>query len=652
MNLRAPPSGLRQVLRAGLFIFAGGSLQASAGDPKPPASLDDLLNQKVSAAAKYEQTVREAAASVTIVTSQDIEDFGFATLAELLSSVRSFYVSYDRNYDYAGVRGFSRPTDYNDRILLLVDGHTLNENTYGQAPIGTDVFLPLEAIERVEIVRGPGSALYGTYAMLAVINVVTKTGASIDGGRVSAEAGSFGRKGASFTWGKAYEGGLDLRVAASALDVDGQDLFYPEYVGVGDGDGVARDLDRDRAFGALISARYGKTSVRAGATSRSKRFPTGAYGVDFGDPRSKTRDERQWVDLSQDLPISFDKTLSLRAWADRYFYVGDYPYGALFLDETNGLWAGGEGRFTWDLRSDHRLTIGTEYRHSFQSTYASGDEGSALEETNVRSSAVAVYAQDEVRVYRGLSVTGGLRFDHVSTSGSSLTPRIGLVQNLGTKGAVKLLYGEAFRAPSTYESLFAGEAEGGKLEAERIRTLELTVESKISSWLVGTLSGYRYQMRNLIDPELDSQGEIQYSNAGRVTATGLELQLDARLPGGFRLGMSYGRQRARDDQKTVLTNSPEQVFKASLAGNILGAVTAGLRLRCESSRITVYRTETAPYCVTDLNLTSKAIAGFSLSLNLRNAFDRRYETPGGLEHLQLAIPQDGRSLVGRLTWTF
>ena len=93
--------------------LAGSPLLAeekeAGGDPKA-ATLDELLSQKVSSAAKYEQTVREAAASVTIVTAQEIETFGFATLAELLSSVRSFYVSYDRNYDYVGTRGL-QPSD-------------------------------------------------------------------------------------------------------------------------------------------------------------------------------------------------------------------------------------------------------------------------------------------------------------------------------------------------------------------------------------------------------------------------------------------------------------------------------------------------------------------------------------------------------------
>lgn len=655
MGLFGLSPDLRRALRAAALLVVVPGAPAWAGDPPTRPSLDDLLNQKVSAAAKYEQTVREAAASVTIVTSQDIEDFGFETVAELLSSVRGFYLSYDRNYEYVGVRGFSRPTDYNDRILLLVDGHTVNENTYGGAQIGTDLLIPLDAVERVEIVRGPGSALYGTYAMLAVINVITRSGAAIDGLRASAELGSFRRKGGALTWGKTYGDGLDLLVSVNALDVPGRDHFYSEYAD--EGDGVARGLDGDRAVGMLLSARLEGTALHAGATSRTKEIPTGAYGVTFGDPRAETVDRHQWVDASRDFPLAFDKALSVRVFADRYFYEGSYPYDVPYRDRTTGVWAGAETRLTWDLRSDHRLTFGAEYRYNFRSTYEESESGSPFTGADVSSSAVAFYVQDEVRLHRQLSLTAGLRYDRFSTTGSGLTPRAGLVYDLGRRGAVKLLYGEAFRSPSTYEVLYAAVPEGGvgdtTLQSERIRTLELTVEDKPLPWLVATLSGHRYQMRDLIDPAGYSDGSITYGNKGRVTATGLEAQLDTRLPGGLRLGVSYGLESARDQDDVTLTNSPRHIFKASLAGGLLGgAVHAGLRLRCESGRGTVYGTETASWCVTDLSLRSRPVAGLSLSLTLRNALDRDYATPGGLEHRQPAIQQDGRSLVGRLTWSY
>lgn len=634
----------------------------AAGNSKAP-SLDDLLSQKVSASAKYEQTVRDAAASVTIVTAQEIETFGFTTLAELLSSVRSFYVSYDRNYDYVGTRGFSRPTDYNDRILLLLDGHAINENTYGEAAIGTDFALPLSSVERVEIVRGPGSALYGTYAMLAVVNVITKSGAALDGLRASAALGSFGRKEAEVTGGKRFASGLDLSGSARYLKIDGQDLFYPEYKDQG---GVARRLDYDEAFAALVSARLGSTSLRTGASWREKGIPTGAFGIIFGDPRAKTIDEREWVDLSHEFPLGYDKALTVRAYYDWYRYDGAYPYDTgLLTDHTRGVWAGGEARLTWDLSSGHRLTLGSEYRYNFRSTYSWETAGVPQYNADIHSSIASAYAQDEVQIFRHLSLTLGLRYDHFSTSGSAVTPRAGIVYSYSKQGTLKLLYGEAFRAPSTYEVLFQGPADAANpsLTNERIRTYELNVEQRLTPWLQGTVSAYHYTMKDLIDPFLDSGGNVLYRNHGTASANGMEVQLDTRLPSGLRATVSYALQVAKDEDNAAgadvfgeengrLSNSPKNVFKAMVSGELFGAVIAGARFRCESPRLTVYGTETPSYCLTDLNLTSKPLSGFSLSLAFRNLFDRRYATPGGVEHIQPAIEQDGRNLFGRVSWSF
>ena len=103
--------------------------------------LVDLSIDSVYSASAYAQKITEAPASVSIVTSDDIDAFGYRTLADVLRSVRGFYVTNDRNYSYLGVRGFSRPGDYNARILLLVDGHRMNDNVFGSALLGTEFAL-------------------------------------------------------------------------------------------------------------------------------------------------------------------------------------------------------------------------------------------------------------------------------------------------------------------------------------------------------------------------------------------------------------------------------------------------------------------------------------------------------------------------------
>ncbi len=135
----------------------------------PPGSDETLLFQDIPSvfgASKYEQKVSEAPSSISIVTAEDIKKYGYRTLADILRSVRSFYISYDRSYSYAGARGFGRPGDYNSRILVLIDGHRSNDNVYDGALLGTEGVIDVDLIDRVEIIRGPGSSLYGSNAFL------------------------------------------------------------------------------------------------------------------------------------------------------------------------------------------------------------------------------------------------------------------------------------------------------------------------------------------------------------------------------------------------------------------------------------------------------------------------------------------------------
>jgi outer membrane receptor for ferrienterochelin and colicins len=178
-----------------LFTGAGaGRLEAQTA--KAPSdlmdmSLQDLMKVEIDSvygASKYKQKVTAAPASITIITAEEIKRYGYRTLADILRDVPGFYVTYDRNYNYVGVRGFGRPGDYNSRILLLVDGHRINDNIDDQAFIGTDFPVDISLIDRVEVIRGPNSSLYVASALLGIVNIVTRH--DISGVTVSEEAAS------------------------------------------------------------------------------------------------------------------------------------------------------------------------------------------------------------------------------------------------------------------------------------------------------------------------------------------------------------------------------------------------------------------------------------------------------------------------------
>ena len=160
------------------------SSAASAQPRLPDLSLEELMKLdagQVFGASERLQPVTEAPASVSFITAEEIARYGYRTLADILRGVRGMYVTNDRNFSYVGTRGFAKPGDYNSRILLLVNGHRVNDNVFGQAEIGAEFGLDPAMFERVEIIRGPASSLYGDSAFFAVVNVITRTGASLDG---------------------------------------------------------------------------------------------------------------------------------------------------------------------------------------------------------------------------------------------------------------------------------------------------------------------------------------------------------------------------------------------------------------------------------------------------------------------------------------
>ena len=130
--------------------------------------------EEVNAASRTTENVEDAPSSVTIVRSEELRGMGYPTIAEALRGVRGIYVSDDRTYATVGFRGLGSLGNYGNRVLVLLDGQPTNDNWIGSSYVGFDARTDLDDIERIEVVRGPGSVLYGTNAFSGVINLVTR----------------------------------------------------------------------------------------------------------------------------------------------------------------------------------------------------------------------------------------------------------------------------------------------------------------------------------------------------------------------------------------------------------------------------------------------------------------------------------------------
>jgi len=615
----------------------------------------------VTAAAKHTQSVRDAPARVTVITRAEIERFGYRTLAEVLRSVTGFYSSGDRSYDHIGVRGFLRPNDSNDRLLVLVNGHAYNNDIYQQGYLGQDFGIDLEAVDHVEVIRGPGSALYGGNAFFAVINVVTTTGRDTPGLQALVETGSFWRKRGQASVGYVTEQGVDVFATGSVLDVDGaEELFYPSYDSPATNHGIARDADGERALKFFATARANGFSLQAGTSSREKHIPTAAYFTTFDDPGTKTQDARHFAEVSYEGRLPAQIEILARLFYDGMEYHGTYVYGAgqsRVKNEDRGTsnWTGGEVQARRDLFPGNNLTVGTEYTYHPDASQENYDLPSGrvyLDDTRSYTT-LGVYLQDEWQILPALTLVGGLRYDRYYDRLQQVSPRFGAVWTATRMTTVKLLVGQAFRPPNLYEQYYAYASNGiqsvanPELDAERITTYEAIVEQSLWSVARATLSAYHYDIHDLIEqvrlPDPSFNGAtLQYRNIGSAVANGADLEVRARLPRGAIARATYSLQEARDEHDHVLSNSPKHLGSADVWMPLPWGFEAGAELLLVGPRRTAAGRHLEMVHLLNVNLTYRTpLEHLRVSVGLYNILDQSYPDPVGDQYRQDRIPQDG-----------
>jgi len=324
-----------------------------------------------------------------------------------------------------------------------------------------------------------------------------------------------------------------------------------------------------------------------------------------------------------------------------------------------GRWWSGELQFSKTLRR-HRATLGTEYRGNVaqnQGNYYVDAPALPILDDNRKSRNLALFVQDEFRIRENLTLSGGARYDYHSIFGGNLKPRVALIYHPEAKTTVKLLYGEAFRAPNAYELYYypAAVLTNSKLKPETIATSELVFEKYLGDHLRLSASGYLYRLKGLITQQTDSLGQITFTNQERIASRGLEFELEGKLANGIEGNIAYTLQRTRDrDTGQDLTNSPKHLGKLNLIAPILKrSVFAGFQLQYSSPRLTLNGTSLPPLYLANLTFFSKKLAkGLDTSFGAYNLFNQKYGDPGSEEHVQNSIEQNGRNFALKFTFHF
>lgn len=648
------------------------TLLAAAQDPPKrrdlaDLSLEELLEIRVDevvGASRFKQKVREAPASVTVITADEIRKFGYRTLSEVLGGVRGAYVTSDRNYSYLGLRGFGLPADYNNRMLGLVDGLRLNDPTYGAVLFDEGFAMALDDLERVEVIRGPASSLYGSNAFFGVVNVMTRKGRQLQGGEVSGSVGSFGTYEGQASYGRLVPDGPEIHISGSGLASGGQDHYYPEFDDPATGNGVNRNADRKTAGHALAEVSWKGFSIQAAYAARTKEVPTGSYGTNFPSRHTRTEESQGYLSLA--FKHEFPDTLSVhaRAHVARYGYEGDYEYAGPYIntDEGDGARWGAELLVSRRFLDDRlNVALGTEYRDEFkqdQKNYDDLDPKVVYLDSTEDSTVAALFAQADWGLLESLRLNAGLRYDDYDTFGSTVNPRAALIFSPAEDTVLKILYGRAFRAPSAFELhyLSFGQKANPDLDPETIDTFEGVVEQRLTETLDLVASVFHYRCEDLINLVLDpNDGLLVFRNEARVNTSGVELELRAKLESGLEGRLSWSFQEAKfDEGDSWLPNSPRNLAKAALALPLgVDGVFAALEARYVGERRTLAKDTADDYLTLNLTLTAREVAkGLDLSASVYNLLDEEYADPGGIEHVQDRIEQDGLSFRIKATWRF
>lgn len=638
--------------------------------PLKRLSLEDLTQVEVGVvygASQRAQRTTEAPSSVTIITREDIRQFGYRTLADALRGVHGLYVTNDRAYDFIGVRGFNRPGDFGGRTPVTINGHRINDAVYDSNFAGTEFPLDLALVERIEVIRGPASSLYGNNAFFAVINVVTRRGGNIGGTEVSAGGGTFGAHSERVTYGNLLAGGAEVTVSGTLAGSAGPGrLFYPEFEAVNAG--VAEHMNGESGGSLFGEVRRGDYTMTAVYGRRDKHVPNAPYGTLFGDPTYTTADERAFVDLRYDHEYANQLDLRVRAYYDHYAARQQFPYEYNYgeppvlgdrtlnieLDTSRSL--GAEGQVTKTLWRKHEVMLGAEFRWDplLHLRNMDDDPANTWRDNHDSAKAAGAYIQDMVPLAPNLALNAGLRYDWFSRFRSTVTPRAALIQSAGRDTTVKLMYGQAVRAPNYYEygNVMPGYRSNPDLQPETTRALELAVEHGLNAHLRANASLFLSDIGRLIGQAYDTEtGEFFNDNLGGARTRGAELEVQGRWAGGTRGRLSYTFADCMDTTTgDRLSNSPTHLVQLSLAAPIPGKLTVGFELQAMSSRKTARGGSCRAYAVANLAIAAGGFPrGAEWSLCMRNILNVRYADPVPEDFQQDAVRQDGRTLQLKVT---
>ena len=662
------------------------------------ARLDDVELvplREVAAASRSNERIEDAPASISIISAQELEAFQYPTIFEALRGTRGFALTFDSIYGNAAIRGLGQPNDYNNRMLLLSDGATLNDNILSQAFIHYDGRVDLGDVNRIEVVRGPGSVVYGTGAVAGVVNLVPHSREDPTGGQLqigTADRGVARARGAVNYRGPG-RGGFRASVSAARSGGWNGELGFDA-----DGDGtedraVARGINEFEAVSTTGRAWAGPLTLQYLYSFRRIRIPTGSFGSIFGDRRNFYDDQRGMLEARFEPKLGDKVELMVRAHGDFYLYRAEYrydeddpaPFEQRSFEDYQGIWGGAEARLVYSPTDAVRLSLGGEAGiHPTVRIDASQREfdGSTttLLDTNPTYQVYAAYLLGDARIASWLRINAGARLDiwrlaEGADDFVSVNPRLAIILQPTQRDNIKIMGGRAFRAPSAYEYFYAdggvttlpSNCCGSQLQPETFYQGEIEYSHRFDDEWSALLSVHALYAQDFIGTlPVPAQPDLVYF--GNISEDQISVGGDVEVRREFHAGwmfsgtVGYLESRFLDPPSAAGSTDDTRVPNAPrLYGSVRGIVpvvqdrlTLAARLTLEAPRrINLSSNEETEWAVIgDLVLTGQVHEfGVRYALGVYNLFDWKVDLPVNT-FPSTTLPQQGRSFLANVTVDF
>ena len=623
------------------------------------ASAAAVEEDVVVGAAKREQSLGNVASAVTVISGDRLRRFGYRTIAEALRGAAGVYVVDDHYTERVGVRGLQVVGDFNTRLLLLIDGATVNEPWNQFAGYGWDAPVAMDDIARIEVIRGPVSSVYGTNAFFGIVNIVTRgaTETPRAWGRVSGSTFG-GSAAAGFAMGDVDH---QLRGSVAAQGRFGEELSVPELGTV--------DQDRASTVAASLVGAYEGLFAQARFYRRVRTLPFAPYETVIDSPENTASDTLVMIEGGYTRELSSRLTATVRGYASAYRYrdrlLLDDGSGT-FTDIGDSRWAGAEARGRYAVLDGDRLGITAGAEVTVISTeseafYYSDPEGAVVVPTSFNLQ--GLYAEVDAQPLSWLALTAGVRADRNSLLDDRVSPRAALFASRERFGA-KLLYAEGFRNPSAYEGFFDDGidfAANPEIGAETIRSFEAVLWARPRPGLTTRLSGFRWAADRLVEQDtvmIEGEERLQFDNRGELSSTGVELELSYRDADGW---MAFGGAmvaRVEDGDSVRAVGAPVWTAGGGVSSPLV-ASTFHVSSEAEAigGRTTrVDGVNAAAYVLWNLTVYAPKLAGFDLTAGVRNLLGTREEVPAPEDYdrddVIPILPGEGREFYARLGYRY